>query len=460
MSLTRVSYSLINGAVFNVLDYGAVGDGTTNSTTAIQAAITAAAVGGGAVYLPAGDYKLTATLQIPYGVSIFGDGATASVLKCLSCNALTFTSGAYDNGKMFYEDFGMEGMVGSTANWAAVESLLPAGGTHGVESRDGLVFNRLKIRNFNQGFVISDLWNSQITSCQVSKVNNCISAGTYTMILSIIDNEFIFEGGDDFSGTALPYCIAYNGTVVEHINISNNLLFSYERAIHIANANAVFVNILENDIYATVIGINYVTVSNVLNITGNYIEVGGNNAIGVYANGLGSEISAQNNIENNMFICSSGTTTTGLKINDTANTNAYYNRIVGNYFSGFTSQDILLNNPGITTVENNRCSSTGVSSSISITTVIKAPVYVRWNYFYSSIGLGTPSDITDGTLILTDNRENNAFQSRNRAAAPVDGTWRVGDIVTNNAPAAAGYIGFVCTVAGTPGTWRSFGLIA
>lgn len=47
-----------------------------------------------------------------------------------------------------------------------------------------------------------------------------------------------------------------------------------------------------------------------------------------------------------------------------------------------------------------------------------------------------------------------------QAASPTTGTWQVGDIVYNSAPASAGYIGWVCTAAGTPGTWRTFGLIS
>jgi hypothetical protein len=42
-------------------------------------------------------------------------------------------------------------------------------------------------------------------------------------------------------------------------------------------------------------------------------------------------------------------------------------------------------------------------------------------------------------------------------AAPTSGTWQVNDIVYNATPTVGGHIGFVCTVAGTPGTWISFG---
>lgn len=45
------------------------------------------------------------------------------------------------------------------------------------------------------------------------------------------------------------------------------------------------------------------------------------------------------------------------------------------------------------------------------------------------------------------------------AAIPTIGTWQRGDIVYNTAPASAGYIGWVCTASGTPGTWTTFGLI-
>ncbi|MES2382412.1 MAG: tail fiber domain-containing protein [Bacteroidota bacterium] len=58
---------------FNVIPYGAVGDSTTNETTAFQDAIDAAHVNGGTVYAPAGQYSFN-TLTFYSNVKIMGDG--------------------------------------------------------------------------------------------------------------------------------------------------------------------------------------------------------------------------------------------------------------------------------------------------------------------------------------------------------------------------------------------------
>jgi hypothetical protein len=69
MSLTKVSYSMIEGAVANVLDFGAVGDGVADDTAAIQAAIDS---GAGSVFAPTGTYKITSTVNINRPITFFG----------------------------------------------------------------------------------------------------------------------------------------------------------------------------------------------------------------------------------------------------------------------------------------------------------------------------------------------------------------------------------------------------
>lgn len=46
------------------------------------------------------------------------------------------------------------------------------------------------------------------------------------------------------------------------------------------------------------------------------------------------------------------------------------------------------------------------------------------------------------------------------STAPTTGSWSQGDIVWNTSPTASGNIGWVCVTTGTPGTWKTFGTIA
>jgi hypothetical protein len=79
MALTKVSFSMINGASVNVLDFGATGDGSTNDTAAIQAAIDFASASGKSVYFPAGTYSIVpATVQVWEGA---GDLFVAFIMR-------------------------------------------------------------------------------------------------------------------------------------------------------------------------------------------------------------------------------------------------------------------------------------------------------------------------------------------------------------------------------------------
>lgn len=79
MSLTKTTYSMINGASVNVVDFGAIGDGIADDTAAIQAAIDDVAPTGGQIVLPSGTFKISSPLNISsQNVFVQGSGRKAT----------------------------------------------------------------------------------------------------------------------------------------------------------------------------------------------------------------------------------------------------------------------------------------------------------------------------------------------------------------------------------------------
>lgn len=110
MALTKVSYSMIQGQYINVLDYGADSTGTTDTTSAIQAAVTAA--DGKPVYFPTGTYIVSSsitwstTAQFAPALKIFGDGAGKTNIDNRVANGSCFISKSTTSG-----NFQLEGYV-------------------------------------------------------------------------------------------------------------------------------------------------------------------------------------------------------------------------------------------------------------------------------------------------------------------------------------------------------------
>lgn len=145
-SATRTVAGKARATVFNVLDYGAVGDGTTDDAVAIQSAVTAAASVNGCVYVPGGyTYLLGTSILLTAPLTIRGDN-WGSVLKLKAgTNIFAFVFNGGGTGATIFNicirDLTIDGNNGSQTASA---------GTGGGISAVGAVhcnFTNMRVRN-------------------------------------------------------------------------------------------------------------------------------------------------------------------------------------------------------------------------------------------------------------------------------------------------------------------------
>jgi len=131
MSLTKVTYSMINGAPANVLDFGAVGDGTTDDTTAIQAALNS---GSKYIVFPSGTYKLTSSITIPQNIAVEFDTATIKGHFSDYLIKFAFAGESILRGKLTLTDDDASVVSAATTLTKGIEFGNTASAIHGVDT--------------------------------------------------------------------------------------------------------------------------------------------------------------------------------------------------------------------------------------------------------------------------------------------------------------------------------------
>lgn len=148
------------GETISVKDFGAVGDGVTNDTAAIQAVVDFLTPGGGTVYLPTGTY-LVDTIVFPYDrgttnttpyttINLIGSGMTSSILLMNNpASPVIQMSRAVPNFRMTgstFSDFAVKanplGSVGNS-NHIAIDTV----------GFDAVIFRRIKFISNGTGSV-------------------------------------------------------------------------------------------------------------------------------------------------------------------------------------------------------------------------------------------------------------------------------------------------------------------
>ncbi|WP_455539184.1 glycosyl hydrolase family 28-related protein [Terrisporobacter sp.] len=87
----------------NVKDFGALGDGKTNDTSAFQKAITYCTSNNESLYIPSGKYYINKPLKNFNFISIYGEGRTSEILLDLKDGQYCFDaySNSIDNGWVY-----------------------------------------------------------------------------------------------------------------------------------------------------------------------------------------------------------------------------------------------------------------------------------------------------------------------------------------------------------------------
>ena len=277
MSLTKVSFSMIQGAVYNILDYGAVGNDSTDCTTAIQAAIDAAfAAGGGTVCIPTGTYKITSSLINKAGVSIIGQGCRSTILKAYNCTAITL---GYDNssllGPITIQNFQIQGTA-ALGNIAIYQYSLNLG-----DWLQGLIIRDMWIQKFSMGISLRNTYQVTIQNntfigcqravnlqgqCRVTKIvkNNADYAARVDGFPALSgDSYFVSIAGDTFASV-------YHRP--EDCLVQDNWCYEYDYGVICPSALLVW--IVNNDFdYTQKIGIQAGGVDAACTISGNWIAL-------------------------------------------------------------------------------------------------------------------------------------------------------------------------------------------
>jgi len=110
MSLTKVTYSMIDGQYLSAADFGATGDGVTDDTAALNAAYAAAAASKQNLYIPAGNYLFTSQLIWNKNVSVYGQREFTNLRKQGNFDGVLITASA---AGCTFDSFNVHGKTGN-----------------------------------------------------------------------------------------------------------------------------------------------------------------------------------------------------------------------------------------------------------------------------------------------------------------------------------------------------------
>lgn len=214
--------------VYNVKDYGAVGNDSTDDTTAIGAAFDSAITNNGTVFFPQGVYKITSSISkiVSGRLAVIGVGGGSSIIRQYGSNADGISLSVSNSKKqVLIKDLGLEARVAAAGKAIYVDYTSNPNSQHNTSS---VVIDGVEITGENIGGspVVKYSWANGI---HFDWVHN----GTIT-------NTFIAGKDGEYVGRG----VSYTGVCVNN-TIHNCQINWWEYGIWFVNSNSSFVEIID-----------------------------------------------------------------------------------------------------------------------------------------------------------------------------------------------------------------------
>jgi hypothetical protein len=450
-----------NTTIFNVMDFGAVGDGATDDTAAINAAINAWSDGdnGPTVYFPKAEYKITSEIQLKRQTHLLGVGSGRGddwpLLMCYDCPGITVNS-----------DVTLDGAVvaaGTSAAGSIIEGIsfrhsgTPDSTSHGIWLRAKTTIRDCSFWGFYDNIKIVATEGSGLDATE--------------------GNAEGFSIENTLATTAFRYGVHMSGT-----HAGRGFLLNVDVSLSVTAG-------FKDD--GTGLPNNYWACHCAYNGTEGSYNAGGSPAVahlyvGCYEEGVSSGFGDVASPA--MFL---GGFMTGV-----GGTATYWGRgrmeECGIDFTSTEDADTAL---AVELGKNDRAISWHVEGDTAIGWGIKwandnkgwwefghaggGIAYILTTAITDTLGSGQTLDSASGggtlpggrmgfyddplvykgssvwgTLDMSTVLQKSSYTG---TEAPTSGTWLRGDVVWNTAPTSGGTLGWICTTAGTPGTWKVMG---
>lgn len=269
MALTKAHYRMIADNVVNIKDFGAVGNGVTDDTLAIQAAVTHCIQNGKALFVPAGTYIIkpatggnthpgtASQIRLDFltadgqGLTMFGEGRGKSIFKeadgetaigsrftrmfiCLM-SATTYRLGSFTFKDLTFDKNGVSnGPAPSSFAWESAH-IIAFQGNSGAPSFDCLTFERIELRDKVGAGIVAGPSDVDMKNIVISDVLSHdfagLDAGYYGQkgcieIANDIENGVIENVNCLYS--QIETTDSYNASRIRRYKVSNSKIGTFE----------------------------------------------------------------------------------------------------------------------------------------------------------------------------------------------------------------------------------------